>query len=146
LARSSCQNKNAEETIADAAHVPPKRLKDHSSRTPGADQEGITNTVMSAPLAHNRTVTTPSIRFVREWSLVENSRASSIIACSYPRPPTYATSASYSHGVEQRTTYKLLLQRPLAPLAVLVIDDLEVGVKNSLFVSPPLATTRSPPM
>src|SRR5215203_6595741 len=30
-ALSSCQNKNAEEIVAYAAHVPPKRLKDHTS-------------------------------------------------------------------------------------------------------------------
>jgi len=63
LTRRSRQNKKAEQTIANAAHVPPKRLKDHhTSRSPGATQESIASTAISVTLAQNTIVIKPSGR------------------------------------------------------------------------------------
>src|SRR5215213_5596646 len=97
LALSSCQNKNAEETIANAAHVPPKRLKDHTSRSPGATKESSAATVMSAALAQNRTVATPTTRLIRERP---SSKAHVPLPSSLTlthRPPSHATLVSYSY-------------------------------------------------
>jgi hypothetical protein len=65
-ARSSCQNKNPEQTIASPTDTPLKLRKDCSSRSPGATQESPTNTVMSVALAQNTTATTPTTRLIGE--------------------------------------------------------------------------------
>jgi hypothetical protein len=48
-----------------------RRLKDHSSRTPGVPQESTTNTVVSAALVQNMTFTTPTTRIIREWTSIQ---------------------------------------------------------------------------
>src|SRR5215217_1580255 len=107
LTRRSRQNKKAEVTIANAAHVLPKRLKDHTSRSAGTTVESITSTAISVTLAQNTFVITPSRRIVGESLVVcvVGSPRSSLIAASFSFGfILYATAVAYAREVKQRIT------------------------------------------